>query len=331
MISKISGLIEEVDSYQPASAQELEDFRIKFLSKKGILNQLFEDFKQLDNDSKKETGKWINILKNKVNEKIELYKKEFEHQKFQALFTGLDLSMEAYPLKAGSRHPVSIVKNQIIDIFSKIGFTQSVGPEIVDDWHNFTALNFPPDHPARDMQDTFYLQKNPDYLLRTHTSSVQVQEMQAHQPPIKTISIGRVYRNETISYKSHVQFHQIEGLYVDKNVSFAELKQVLYYFVEQFFGSDFKIRFRPSFFPFTEPSAEMDISPVHGKTRWMEILGCGMVDPAVLDNCGIDSSIYTGYAFGIGIERLTMLKYGIPDIRILFENDVRFLGQFSSQ
>lgn len=331
MINKIQGLIDDVDQFVPAGNQELEAFRIKYLGKKGIINSLFEEFKQLDPAFKKETGKWLNILKGKVSEKIEFYKINFDKQKYVDFFKGMDLSMEAHPLKAGSRHPVNLVKTQIIDIFSRIGFTLSTGPEIVDDWHNFTALNFPPDHPARDMQDTLYLNRNPDILLRTHTSSIQVQEMQANRPPIRTISIGRVYRNETISYKSHVQFHQIEGLYIDKNVSFADLKQVLYYFVEQFFGSDFKIRFRPSFFPFTEPSAEMDIGPAHGETKWMEIMGCGMVDPAVLDNCGIDSNEYTGYAFGIGIERLTMLKYGIPDIRILFENDVRFLEQFCSQ
>jgi len=331
MIERILKLISDAENFTPHTEFELEEFRIKYLGKKGIMNEFFNEFKNLDAEVKKEVGKHLNILKNTATSKVEEYKDYFSKNKIQKLFEEKDLTMEPFPLKVGSRHPVSIVKNQIIDIFSRIGFTQSQGPEIVDDWHNFTALNFPPDHPARDMQDTFYILKDPDILLRTHTSSVQVQEMQANKPPIKTISIGRVYRNETISYKSHVQFHQIEGLYIDKNASFADLKQVLFYFVEQFFGKDFKIRFRPSYFPFTEPSAEMDISPVNGETKWMEIMGCGMVDPNVLENCGIDSSIFTGYAFGIGIERLTLLKYGIPDIRILFENDIRFLEQFVSE
>jgi len=331
MLEKILTLIQEVETFEPQDASELEEFRIKYLGKKGLLNDFFIEFKNLDASAKKETGKHLNILKNSATEKVEHFKLIFSSLGNQRKGDEHDLSLEAYPFKPGARHPVSIVKNQIIDIFSRIGFTQSEGPEIVDDWHNFTALNFPPDHPARDMQDTFYIQQNPDILLRTHTSSVQVQEMMAVKPPIKTISIGRVYRNETISYKSHVQFHQIEGLFIDKNASFADLKQVLFYFVEQFFGKDFKIRFRPSYFPFTEPSAEMDISPVKGETKWMEIMGCGMVDPNVLSNCGIDSEVYTGYAFGIGIERLTLLKYGIPDIRLLFENDVRFLEQFIAE
>jgi len=245
--------------------------------------------------------------------------------------SNVDITLPSRGQAPGSLHPITKVQKIFESFFINMGFTIVEGPEIENEFYNFTALNFPPDHPARDMQDTFYVQRNPDILLRTHTSSVQVQEMQAVQPPIKTISIGRVYRNETISYKSHVQFHQIEGLFIDKNVSFADLKQVLYYFVEQFFGKDFKIRFRPSYFPFTEPSAEMDISPVKGETKWLEIMGCGMVDPNVLDNCGIDSKIFTGYAFGIGIERLTLLKYGIPDIRVLFENDVRFLEQFVAE
>ena len=267
-----------------------------------------------------------------INEKIESFKEIFSsNERTGKKGYNFDLTLDPAPVKVGSKHPLTIVKNQLINIFSRIGFTISEGPEIVDDWHNFTALNFPKDHPARDMQDTFFINKNPDYLLRTHTSSVQVQVMQSQKPPIRTISIGRVYRNETISYKSHVQFNQIEGLYVNRNVSFSDLKQVLYYFVDQFFGKEYKIRFRPSYFPFTEPSGEMDISPIKGKTKWMEILGCGMVDPQVLENCGIDSSIYSGYAFGIGIDRMALLKFGISDIRILYENDVRFLEQFVTE
>jgi len=328
---KIEGLIEEVKSFIPENSEELEHFRIKFLGRKGILQDYFLQFKEFDSHLKKETGKSLNELKNLVTEKVLDFQKKFTEQSATGLYDHIDLTLEPAPFKKASRHPVSIVKKQIIDIFTRIGFTISEGPEIVDDWHNFTALNFPQDHPARDMQDTFFVQRNPDYLLRTHTSSVQVQEMQSNKPPIRTISVGRVYRNETITYKSHVQFHQIEGLYIDKNVSFSDMKQVLYYFTGEFFGPDYKVRFRPSFFPFTEPSAEMDIQVPNGEGKWMEILGCGMVDPNVLENCGIDSSVYTGYAFGIGIERLSLLKFGIKDIRILFENDVRFLEQFISE
>jgi phenylalanyl-tRNA synthetase alpha chain len=295
------------------------------------LQDIFNEFRELPGPEKATYGKLINQLKDVLNERIGFFKDEFENLEFSATTNDLDLTRDAAPLKIGSRHPVSIVRKQIIDIFSRMGYTMSEGPEIVDDWHNFTALNFPADHPAKDMQDTFYLQLNPDYLLRTHTSPVQVQVMETEKLPIRTISIGRVFRNETITYKSHIQFHQVEGLYVDTDVSFADLKQSLYYFVQQMFGDAFKIRFRPSYFPFTEPSAEMDISPTKGETKWMEILGCGMVDPQVLENCGIDSKKYRGLAFGIGIERMALLKYGIPDIRILYENDVRFLEQFVSE
>ena len=331
MIENINSYLGEASSFVPTNSKELEDFRIKYLGKKGILQDIFNEFRELPPQSKASYGKLINQLKDLLTERITTFKDEFEQIEYSANKNDLDLTRDAAPLKAGSRHPVSIVRKQIIDIFSRMGYTMSEGPEIVDDWHNFTALNFPADHPAKDMQDTFYINLNPDYLLRTHTSPVQVQVMETEALPIRTISIGRVYRNETITYKSHIQFHQVEGLYVDTDVSFADLKQSLYYFVQQMFGDAFKIRFRPSFFPFTEPSAEMDISPKKGETKWMEILGCGMVDPNVLENCGIDSKKYRGFAFGIGIERMALLKYGIPDIRILYENDVRFLEQFVAE
>jgi phenylalanyl-tRNA synthetase alpha chain len=331
MIENINNYLKEATAYKPANAKELEDFRIKYLGKKGILQDIFNEFRELSGSDKAIYGKLINQLKDLLNEKISFFKEEFEKQALDVTQDELDLTRDAAPLKLGSRHPVSIVRKQIIDIFSRLGYTMSEGPEIVDDWHNFTALNFPADHPAKDMQDTFYLQLNPDYLLRTHTSPVQVKVMETENLPIRTISIGRVYRNETITYKSHIQFHQVEGLYIDTDVSFADLKQSLYYFVQQMFGDAFKIRFRPSYFPFTEPSAEMDISPTKGETKWMEILGCGMVDPQVLENCGIDSTKYRGFAFGIGIERMALLKYNIPDIRILYENDIRFMEQFVSE
>ncbi|MFC2113711.1 phenylalanine--tRNA ligase subunit alpha [Bacteroidota bacterium] len=331
MLKRIQVILHEVQNFTPTNLHDIEEFRIKYLGRKGIVPDLFSEFKSLSGIQKKEIGQPLNHLKQLITEKIELFQQKVSTGKSNNLNKRIDLSLDGAPFKSGSRHPVSIVKNQIIQIFSRIGFTQSTGPEIVDDWHNFTALNFPADHPAKDMQDTFFIQQNPDYLLRTHTSSVQVQEMQSKKPPIRTISIGRVYRNETISYKSHVQFHQIEGLYINKNVSFADLKQVLYYFVQQFFGDDFEVRFRPSYFPFTEPSAEMDIRPKNGEGKWMEILGCGMVDPNVLENCSINSKEFTGFAFGMGIERMAMLKYGIRDIRVLYENDIRFLEQFSAE
>ena len=331
MIERIKELTKEVESFSPKESSEIEAFRIQYLGRKGFIQELFKEFKLLNPELKSSVGKPLNELKQLITNKIEYFQHHLKESRSDDKYNEMDLSLEGPSIKPGSRHPVSIVKNQIVDIFSRIGFTQSTGPEIVDDWHNFTALNFPLDHPAKDMQDTFYIQRNPDFVLRTHTSSIQVQEMQRHKPPIRTISLGRVYRNETISYKSHVQFHQIEGLYIEKNVSFADLKQLLYYFVQQFFGEHFDVRFRPSYFPFTEPSAEMDIRPKNGDKRWMEILGCGMVDPNVLKNCGIDHEMFTGYAFGMGIERMAMLKYDIQDIRILYENDIRFLEQFISE
>jgi phenylalanyl-tRNA synthetase alpha chain len=331
MLENIKNYLQEVEQFCPADEIQLETFRIRYLGRKGILQDLFALFRDLPGNQKAIYGKELNLLKNTVAEKIAAFQAQFSKKTDEEKISSPDLTLDAAPMKLGSRHPVSIIKKQIIDIFSRIGFTLSEGPEIVDDWHNFTALNFPPDHPAKDMQDTFYIQKNPDWLLRTHTSPVQVQVMQSEPLPIRTISVGRVYRNETITYKSHVQFHQVEGLYVDERVSFADMKQTLYYFVKQMFGDQYKVRFRPSYFPFTEPSAEMDISPMKGETKWMEIMGCGMVDPQVLENCGIDSKKYSGYAFGMGIERIALLKFNINDIRILYENDVRFLEQFITE
>lgn len=330
MKNKIQQYLQEVKSFNADSLKEVEEFRIKYLGRKGLLQDIFTAFKEFTSEEKKEFGKLINDLKNNVNIKIAELKDNLEKQELSSKYDNIDTTLDPPKMNVGARHPVSITKNKIIDIFSRIGFTISEGPEIVDDWHNFTALNFPADHPAKDMQDTFFIQRDPDVLLRTHTSSIQVQEMETKPLPIRTISIGRVYRNETITYKSHVQFHQVEGLYVDKEVSFADLKQTLFYFVQQFFGDDYEVQFRPSYFPFTEPSAEMDIRP-KGTKKWMEILGCGMVDPNVLENCGINSQEYTGFAFGMGIERMSMLRYGIDDIRVLYDNDLRFLEQFVSE
>lgn len=337
MKSKITKYLEEVESFNADSIEELEAFRIKFLGKKGLIPALFANLKSVPPENRKEIGQLINSIKNSVQEKIVLLKETMESMD-DTNVSGLDLTL---PAKAplGSRHPLSIVRNEIIDIFARIGFTVSEGPEIEDDFHNFTALNFPPDHPARDMQDTFFIEKDPDIALRTHTSSVQVRVMQNAQPPLRTISPGRVFRNEAISARAHCIFHQVEGLYVDTDVSFADLKQTLFYFARELFGEQTKIRFRPSYFPFTEPSAEMDVScnicggkgcNVCKYTGWVEILGCGMVDPNVLENCNIDSKKYTGFAFGMGIERITMLKYRINDLRLFFENDLRFLKQFES-
>ena len=315
---------------------ELEQFRIKFFSKKGIIPGLFAKLKDIDADKRKKFGAKINDLKIKIGEIIDISKAELSVVSNNK--NEVDYTLPADFLKIGSRHPISIVKNKIIDIFSKIGFDISEGPEIEDDWHNFTALNLPEYHPARDMQDTFYVSKNPDYLLRTHTSSVQIRHMENNEPPIRTISPGRVYRNEDISARSHCFFHQIEGLYIDENVSFVDLKQTLLHFTKQLFGKS-KIRLRPSYFPFTEPSAELDIywglnseadHRITKGTGWLEILGCGMVDPNVLENCKIDPNKFSGYAFGMGIERITMLLYQIEDIRTFYENDVRFLQQFKS-
>lgn len=337
MIDKIKGYIAEAEAFQTQSKEELEAFRIKFLGKKGILNDFFAEFKSVPNEEKKEFGQVINTLKKTAEDKVTAIQESLESKEEAKGIYG-DLTRPGEPFQIGSRHPISIVKNQIIDIFSNIGFNVSEGPEIEDDWHNFTALNLPEYHPARDMQDTFFIQTNPDVLLRTHTSSVQVRYMENNKPPIRTISPGRVFRNEAISSRSHCIFHQIEGLYVDKDVSFADLKQTLLYFTKEMFGKS-KIRLRPSYFPFTEPSAEIDIYwglktetdyRITKGTGWLEIGGCGMVDPNVLTNCGIDATKYNGFAFGMGVERIAMLQYQIGDIRMFYENDVRFLEQFKT-
>jgi len=337
MIDRIQKLIDEANSFTTNSAAELEAFRIKFLGKKGLLNDLFAHFKSVPNDEKKAYGQAINTLKSTAQEKVNSLKTSLENNNSNVSSLG-DLTRPGEPINIGGRHPISLVKNQIIDIFSRIGFNVSEGPEIEDDWHNFTALNLPEHHPARDMQDTFFVQTNPDILLRTHTSSVQVRYMENNRPPIRTISPGRVYRNEAISARSHCFFHQVEGLYIDKNVSFADLKQTLQYFTTELFGKS-KIRLRPSYFPFTEPSAEVDVYwgletetdyKMTKGTGWLEIMGCGMVDPNVLENCGIDSKEYTGFAFGMGIDRIALLLHQINDIRLLSENDIRFLEQFKS-
>jgi len=335
MIDDIKKYKEKLSSLELKDEKEHEQFRLEYLSKKGIIQTLFFKLKEVPNDQKKILGQQINELKILANNIYDKSKNNFSSNSTVENFE--DLSKPVQLLKLGSRHPISIVKNKIIDIFLKIGFDISEGPEIEDDWHNFTALNLPEYHPARDMQDTFYISKNPDWLLRTHTSSVQIRHMENNKPPIRTISPGRVYRNEDISARSHCFFHQIEGLYIDKNVSFVDLKQTLLHFTKELFGKN-KIRLRPSYFPFTEPSAELDIywglesetdHRITKGTGWLEILGCGMVDPNVLKNCGIDPEEYSGYAFGLGLERIAMLLYQIDDIRTLYENDVRFLNQFS--
>lgn len=337
MLDKVKVLLDEVSSYYPQNPEELEQFRIKYLGKKGKMNDLFAAFKEVPNDQKKAFGQALNQLKQAIQDKLDEGKASFSENTQQS--SGLDLSRPVAADQLGSRHPLSLVRNEIVEIFKRIGFTLSEGPEIEDDWHNFTALNLPDEHPARDMQDTFFIQQNPDILLRTHTSSVQVRFMENNQPPIRTLSPGRVYRNEAISARAHCIFHQVEGLYIDKDVSFADLKQTLLYFAKEMFGDKTEIRLRPSYFPFTEPSAEVDVSCniCSGKgcnvckyTGYLEILGCGMVDPNVLKNCGIDPNVYTGFAFGMGIERIAMLKYQVKDLRLFFENDVRFLEQFKS-
>jgi len=337
MKDKINHLLGEINDFGGETAEKVEAFRIKFLGSKGILKDLFSDFKNVEPALKKEIGQALNNLRSKATEKVNELKGALENSAGQENKYG-DLTRPEEPFALGSRHPISIVKNQIIDVFSRIGFTVSEGPEIEDDWHNFTALNLPEYHPARDMQDTFFIEKDPDILLRTHTSSVQVRYMEKNQPPIRTISPGRVFRNEDISARAHCIFHQVEGLYIDTDVSFADLKQTLLYFTEEMFGKS-KIRLRPSYFPFTEPSAEVDIYwgletetdyRITKGTGWLEIMGCGMVDPNVLKNCNIDPDKYSGYAFGMGIERIAMLLYQIPDIRMFYENDMRFLEQFKS-
>jgi len=336
MEEKIIQNLKEINEFNSNSSNEIEEFRIKFLGKKGLLNSYFNEFKLLKGDKKKVIGKLLNELKNKAQLRVEELKNNTTSDNNRSVIN--DISRPGDPIGIGSRHPISIVKNRIIDIFSNIGFRISEGPEIEDDWHNFSALNLPEHHPARDMQDTFFIEKNPDFLLRTHTSSVQVRHMENNKPPIRTISPGRVYRNEAISARSNSFFHQIEGLCIDKDVSFADLKQTLEYFTTQLFGKS-KIRLRPSYFPFTEPSAEVDVFwglnnetdyKITKGTGWLEIMGCGMVDPNVLENCKIDSNEYSGFAFGLGVDRIALLLHQIDDIRLLSENDVRFLNQFKS-
>ena len=337
MTERINALLSEVESLAAADEKELEALRIKYLGKKGLLNDLMADFRNVPAEQKRETGQKINALKTALQDKLNdlrqsLASKEDSHD-------DLDLTRTPYPIQLGTRHPLSIVKNEIIDIFSRLGFSMADGPEVEDDWHVFSSMNFAEDHPARDMQDTFFVEQHPDIVLRTHTSSVQSRVMEHTQPPIRVICPGRVYRNEAISARAHCFFHQVEGLYIDEDVSFTDLKQVLLTFAREMFGPDTKIRLRPSYFPFTEPSAEMDIScNICGgtgcafckQTGWVEILGCGMVDPNVLEANGIDSKKYKGYAFGMGVERITNLKYQVKDLRLFSENDVRFLDEFVS-
>jgi len=341
----MEALLQQIDQYQheisateAANTDALEAFRIKFLGTKGLVKTLMGEMKQVPNERKREFGQVMNGFKLLAEEKYETLKAALENAGDEAALAGLDWSLPGDPIPVGSHHPISIVRNRIVSIFKRLGFAVAEGPEVEDDWHNFGALNLPEDHPARDMQDTFYISQNPAWLLRTHTSNVQIREMEKGQLPIRLIMPGRVYRNETISARAHCFFHQVEGLYVAESVSFADLKQTLYFFVKEMFGQDVKIRFRPSYFPFTEPSAEMDISclicggsgcNVCKHTGWVEILGCGMVHPNVLTNCGIDPNKYTGFAFGMGIERITMLKYQVKDLRLFSENDVRFLQQFT--
>ncbi len=335
MIDTVKSHLKIVEEFTATTAEEVEAFRIQYAGKKGILNELFAAFRTVDNKDKKAYGQAINELKSAIQEKVNA----LSQTQAQAKSTStIDISRPGYPTQLGSQHPLTLVKQRIVEIFNQIGYNISEGPEIEDDWHNFTALNLPEYHPARDMQDTFFIQTDPDILLRTHTSSVQVRYMENNQPPIRTISPGRVFRNEAISSRAHCIFHQVEGLYIDENVSFADLKQTLLYFTKALFGNS-KIRLRPSYFPFTEPSAEVDIYwgletevdyRITKGTGWLEIMGCGMVDPNVLQNCGIDPEKYSGYAFGMGIERIAMLLYQIGDIRMFFENDIRFLSQFKS-
>ena len=335
LIDQIKMHLAEVEAFQSSDPKEIERFRIKFLGKKGILTRLFSAFKGVPNDRKKTFGQQLNALKVAATNKLE-ESKQTSGSKAKASTFSIDYSRPGQPIEVGGLHPISILRNQVIDIFSKIGFSLSTGPEIEDDWHNFSALNFPEDHPAREMQDTFFIETNPDIVLRTHTSTVQIRHMQSNEPPIRILSPGRVFRNEAVSARSHCVFHQIEGLYINKNVSFADLKQTLAYFTKSMFGTA-KIRLRPSYFPFTEPSAEVDVYwglnsetdyRITKGTGWLEIMGCGMVDPKVISNCGIDADEFTGFAFGIGVERLAMLLYQIEDIRMFYENDVRFLSQF---
>jgi len=339
LLQKIEDYKKEISGFIAQKSEEAETFRIKYLGSKGLVKDVMGEMKNVANDKKREFGQILNEFKLFAEAKYEELKATTESGQPTTIDSGIDLTLPADPLPLGSRHPISLVRNRMVSIFQRLGFAVAEGPEIEDDWHNFTALNLPENHPARDMQDTFYISQNPDWLLRTHTSSVQVREMEKGKLPIRIICPGRVYRNETISARAHCFFHQVEGLYIAENVSFADLKQTLYFFVKEMFGDDVQVRFRPSYFPFTEPSAEMDISCLicGGKgcnvckhTGWVEILGCGMVHPNLLENCGIDSTKYTGFAFGMGVERITMLKYQIKDLRLFSENDVRFLKQFTS-
>ena len=340
MIGKIEELLRRVEEFRPKTAAEVEEFRIKVLGKKGELNALMEEFKRVVPELKREVGQRLNALKQAATERVAALRAELQEGRADDAEAIGDPTRPGSAEQLGSRHPISLVKNQIVEIFSRLGYTVADGPEIEDDWHVFSALNFPPEHPARDMQDTFFIEKNPDILLRTHTSSIQVRTMEHQRPPIRVICPGRVFRNEAISYRAHCIFHQIEGLYIDEGVSFADLKQSLLFFAKELFGEQTAIRMRPSYFPFTEPSAEVDVScnlcggkgcPVCKGTGWLEILGCGMVDPNVLEANGIDPKKYSGFAFGMGIERIAMLKYGVGDLRLYFENDVRFLRQFDTE
>lgn len=337
MIEQLKAIEKEIESFAIGNAEETEQFRLKYLSRKGLLNELFETFKTIPNEQKREVGKVMNQVKVLAQQKFEEAQQKFEEQELTEQGV-IDSTLPGEPIKLGSRHPLVLTERKITEIFSKLGFSLSYGPEIEDDWHNFTGLNFPENHPARDMQDTFFV--TGDMALRTHTSSVQVRLMEKQKPPMRAIMPGRVYRNEAISARAHCFFHQVEGIYIDKNVSFADLKQTLYYFVKEMFGEGFKIRFRPSYFPFTEPSAEMDISCVICKgegcnvckhSGWVEILGCGMIDPNVLEANGINPEEFSGFAFGMGIERITMLKYDVKDLRVFSTNDVRFLQQFEGE
>lgn len=341
MIEKIEALSAEVEEFQPKTLAEVEEFRIRLLGRKGTVTALFDEFKTAPAEQKKALGQAMNRLKTAAIDKVNDLKAKLEELAFasaDSAVLALDMTRPAGADKVGARHPISLVRNRILEIFERIGFAPADGPEIEDDWHVFTALNFPPEHPARDMQDTFFIEKDPDILLRTHTSSIQVRVMQTQKPPIRVICPGRVFRNEAISYRAHCIFHQAEGLYIDENVSFADLKQTILYFAKEMFGEKSEIRMRPSYFPFTEPSTEVDVScnlcggkgcPVCKYTGWLEIMGAGMVDPNVLEACGIDSRKYTGFAFGMGVERIAMLKYGVKDLRLYFENDLRFLRQFT--
>jgi len=338
LLQQIEDYKKDIDAFTLADTKTIEEFRIKWLGTKGIVKTIMGEMKNVPNEKKKEIGQILNEFKQFTEEKLDSLKKTLDSG-LPTKDSELDLTLPGDPMPVGSRHPITLMRNRIVSIFQRLGFAVAEGPEIEDDWHNFGALNLPLHHPARDMQDTFYLQQNPDWVLRTHTSNVQIREMEKGKLPIRVICPGRVYRNETVSARSHCFFHQVEGLYIDENVSFADLKQTLYFFVKEMYGKDVRVRFRPSYFPFTEPSAEMDVScficggsgcNICKKTGWVEILGCGMVHPNVLSNCNIDPNKYTGFAFGMGIERPAMLKYGINDIRLFSENDVRFLKQFTS-